>query len=129
MYRGGKKRRVSVYKTKQKGNTHSTELSSLPHFTFSEEARSILSGLFANYPPGVGDMWEDKHTDKTEKGKEKKDVIFSRPLMSKVEIAKRLEELTCRMKTDSKLMQVFFLLFHFPFSFTPDRPYFFIMVG
>ncbi|KAI4308138.1 hypothetical protein L6164_031242 [Bauhinia variegata] len=103
----GKQRSVSVYKRKKKVDSN-TQLESLPHFTFSDEAKQALAHLFIQHPPGDGDMWEmvGSHSDKNERVKRHKDDIFSKPSMSKADIAKKLEAYASRTKTDSNLTQV-----------------------
>ncbi|KAK7320435.1 hypothetical protein VNO77_29902 [Canavalia gladiata] len=103
----GKERRVTVQKIKKKveGNNG---FESLPHFTFSEEARWVLGNLFADYPPGDGNLWEKigENSDTTNKTKQKKDDIFSRPSMTKAEIARKVEALASRMNNVSNLKQI-----------------------
>ncbi|XP_027940431.1 DExH-box ATP-dependent RNA helicase DExH6 isoform X1 [Vigna unguiculata] len=104
----GNDRRVSVQKIKKKSDTDNG-FRNLPHFTFSEEAKWVLGDLFAHYPPGDGDLWEmvGENSDSTaEKTKQKQDDIFSRPSMSKNEIAKRLEALSSRINKVPNLKQI-----------------------
>jgi len=111
LLRLGNDRRVSVQKIKKKSDTDNG-FRNLPHFTFSEEAKWVLGDLFAHYPPGDGDLWEmvGENSDSTaEKTKQKQDDIFSRPSMSKNEIAKRLEALSSRINKVPNLKQVNFL--------------------
>ncbi|KAH1263618.1 DExH-box ATP-dependent RNA helicase DExH6 [Glycine max] len=104
----GKERRVCVQKMKKKVDTDNG-FGSLPQFTFSGEAKWVLGDLFAHYPPGDGNSWEmvgensDTATDRT---KQRPDDIFSRPSMTKAEIARRLEALTSRMNNVSNLKQI-----------------------
>ncbi|KAL5125751.1 DExH-box ATP-dependent RNA helicase DExH6 [Glycine soja] len=104
----GKERRVCVQKMKKKVDTDNG-FRSLPQFTFSGEAKWVLGDLFAHYPPGDGNSWEmvgensDTATDRT---KQRPDDIFSRPSMTKAEIARRLEALTSRMNNVSNLKQI-----------------------
>lgn len=111
----GKERRVCVQKMKKKVDTDNG-FGSLPQFTFSGEAKWVLGDLFAHYPPGDGNSWEmvgensDTATDRT---KQRPDDIFSRPSMTKAEIARRLEALTSRMNNVSNLKQVHFLSLSF----------------
>ncbi|XP_047180818.1 DExH-box ATP-dependent RNA helicase DExH6-like [Vigna umbellata] len=104
----GKDRRVSVQKIKKKSDTDNG-FANIPRFTFSEEAKWVLGDLFAHYPPGDGDLWEmvGENSDSTaDKTKQKQDDIFSRPSMSKTEIARRLEALSSRINKVSNLKQI-----------------------
>ncbi|KAL9315983.1 hypothetical protein ACSQ67_016984 [Phaseolus vulgaris] len=104
----GKDRRVSVQKIKKKSDTDNG-FENLPHFTFSEETKWVLGDLFAHYPPGDGDLWEmvgENSDTTTEKPKQKHDDIFSRPSMTKTEIATRVEALSSRINNVSNLKQI-----------------------
>ncbi|CAJ1971301.1 unnamed protein product [Sphenostylis stenocarpa] len=104
----GKDRRVSVQKIKKKSDTNNG-FGSLPHFTFSEEAKWVLGDLFAHYPPGDRDLWEmvgENSGTSTDKTKQKQDDIFRRPSMTKAEIARRLEALASRINNVSNLKQI-----------------------
>jgi len=123
----GKDRRVSVQKIKKKSDTDNG-FENLPHFTFSEESKWVLDELFAHYPPGDGDLWEmvGENSDTTnDKTKQKQDDIFSRPSMTKTEIARRLEALSSRINSVSNLKQVIF----FSLSFQLPRPACRILLG
>lgn len=111
----GKDRRVSVQKIKKKSDTDNG-FENLPHFTFSEETKWVLGDLFAHYPPGDGDLWEmvgENSDTTTEKPKQKHDDIFSRPSMTKTEIATRVEALSSRINNVSNLKQVNFFSLSF----------------
>lgn len=106
---------MSVRKIKKKVETNKG-FESLPHFTFSEDTKQVLADLFAHYPPDDGNSWEaiGENIDTSEKRKHKRDDIFSRPSMTKSEIAKKLETLASRMTTAANLRQV---SPPFPFNF------------
>ncbi|XP_054796819.1 DExH-box ATP-dependent RNA helicase DExH6 isoform X1 [Prosopis cineraria] len=107
-YGTAKQRRISVFKTVKKVDTV-TGLEKLPCFAFSEGAQMVLGNLFAHHPPGGGDLLEEmvgRRNDKTNKAKQNKDDIFSKPSMSKAEISKKLEAFSSRMKTAPHLQQI-----------------------
>jgi len=88
-------------------NIHSTDkLENLPCFTFSGHSRHALADLFKQYPPGRAVI--EAYGNTTHRTEEKEDDIFSRPLMNKVEITKRLEILSEGMKDSFKLKLVNF---------------------
>ncbi|KAK7385921.1 hypothetical protein VNO78_31892 [Psophocarpus tetragonolobus] len=103
----GKERRVSVLKIKKKVDTNNG-FRSLPHFTFSGEAKGLLGYLFAHYPPGDGNLKKmvGENSGTTDKTKQKQDDIFNRPSMTKAEIARRLEALASRMNNVSNMKQI-----------------------
>ncbi|KAL2316839.1 hypothetical protein Fmac_030715 [Flemingia macrophylla] len=103
----GKERRVCVQKVKKKVDTNNG-FRSLPHFAFSEEAKWVLGDLFAHYPPGDGNLREmvGEHSNTTHKTKQRQDDIFSRPSMSKADIARKLETLASRMNNVPNLKQI-----------------------
>nr|XP_027064625.1 DExH-box ATP-dependent RNA helicase DExH6-like isoform X1 [Coffea arabica] len=102
----GDQRRVSVYKTKKKVDSTNENLTS---FTFSEEAKDILQDMFVRYPPDDDEMSQyisGMHNEKADKVRGKKDDIFSKPLLSKSEIAKRVEALNSRAEKNQNLRQI-----------------------
>ncbi|KAE9596328.1 hypothetical protein Lal_00048828 [Lupinus albus] len=103
----GNDRRVSVQKMKKTVDTNNG-FGSLPHFSFSQEANQALGDLFTHYPPDGVNSWEaiGENIVTTEKTKQKKDDIFSRPSMTKVEIAKKMEALASRMTSAPNLRQI-----------------------
>ncbi|XP_061342790.1 DExH-box ATP-dependent RNA helicase DExH6-like [Gastrolobium bilobum] len=103
----GKERSVCIQKIKKKVDTNNG-FGSLPHFTFSEEAKQVLGDLFAHYPPGDENMWDmiGENSDTTDETRQKKDDIFGRPSMTKAEIANKLEALASRMMTVPNLKQI-----------------------
>lgn len=110
-----RKQKISVHKIKKKvGGT--TELESLSHFTFSEASKHVLGGLLMHYPPGgeefLGEMI-GTNPDTTDKTYQRSDDFFSRPCMSKYDVAMKLEELAARMHNPSDLKPVLFFYSHF----------------
>lgn len=107
---------MCVQKMKKKVDTDNG-FGSLPPFTFSGEAKWVLGDLFAHHPPGEGNLWEmvgENSEDTTTDGtKQRPGDIFSRPSMTKAEIARRLEALASRMNNVSNLKQVLFLSLSF----------------
>lgn len=107
MCRKGDQRRVSVFKNKTKADIKKKE--NLTCFTFSEEAKLVLQDMFTRYPPDDCEMGEEmvgKLGGNTDKIRRKKDDIFSRPLMSKAEIEKKVESLASAVENVPKLKQV-----------------------
>jgi len=99
-------------------NIHTTpKLENLPSFTFSGQSKRVLANLFKQYPPDDEELWGvriEASGDTTDGTEEKKDDVFSRPQMSKVEITKRLEILSNGMRDSFKLKLVnFFPVFAF----------------
>ncbi|XP_068494694.1 DExH-box ATP-dependent RNA helicase DExH6-like isoform X3 [Phaseolus vulgaris] len=88
-------------------NIHTTpKLENLPSFTFSGQSKRVLANLFKQYPPDDEELWGvriEASGDTTDGTEEKKDDVFSRPQMSKVEITKRLEILSNGMRDSFKL--------------------------
>lgn len=103
----GKQRRVSVFKNKTKADKKKKE--NLTCFTFSEEAKLVLRDVFTRYPPDdceMGEKMVGKLGGNTNKIRRKKDDIFSRPVMSKAEIEKKVESLTSTVENVPKLKQI-----------------------
>ncbi|TKY46728.1 ATP-dependent RNA helicase YTHDC2 [Spatholobus suberectus] len=99
------KQKVSVHKIEKKIHT-ATKLENLPCFTFSEESKQVLGDLLMHYPPGDEELWGEMIgacSDTMDRTKQKEDDFFSRPYTSKVEITKKLEDLSTRMKNPSDL--------------------------
>ncbi|KAK7300204.1 hypothetical protein RJT34_11041 [Clitoria ternatea] len=104
----GDQRFVSVQKIKKKIDTKNG-FGSIPHFTFSEEAKWVLGDLFAHYPPGDGNMAEmigESSGDTADRTRQRKDDIFGRPSMTKADIAVKLQALHSRMNTVPNLKQI-----------------------
>lgn len=105
----GNQRRVSIYKSKGKGE-NSEEKGSMSNLTLSQEAKEILNDLFIRYPPGEGGTSEQiavKHTEKSERRKERqRDDIFCRPPMDKADITKKVESLSARLEKAANLKQI-----------------------
>lgn len=107
MCRKGDQRRVSVFKNKTKADIKKKE--NLTCFTFSEEAKLVLQDMFTRYPPDdceMGEKMVGKLGGNTDKIRRKKDDIFSRPLMNKAEIEKKVESLASAVENVPKLKQV-----------------------
>ncbi|KAL5791681.1 hypothetical protein ACOSP7_000275 [Xanthoceras sorbifolium] len=104
----GKQRRVSVYKIKTRvGILKGFE--NLTSLTFSQEAKVVLQNLFIQHPPDDGETFEKlsaEHSGKTDKTRGKRENIFSKPSLSKAEIAKKLESFTSRIEKDANLRQI-----------------------
>ncbi|KAK3183357.1 hypothetical protein Dsin_030643 [Dipteronia sinensis] len=104
----GNQRCVSVYKTKNTADT--TEgFENITPLKFSEEAKVVLQNLFIQYPPDDGELGEKlfaEHSGKTDKTGGKRENIFSKPTLSKAEIAKKLESFTSRIEKDANLRQI-----------------------
>ncbi|KAI9178233.1 hypothetical protein LWI28_024187 [Acer negundo] len=104
----GKQRCVSVYKIKNTVDA-TKGFEKLTPLTFSEEAKVVLQNLFIQYPPDDGEIGEKlfaEHSGKTDKTRGKRDNIFSKPLLSKAEIARKLESFTSRIEKDANLRQI-----------------------
>ncbi|WCJ25069.1 DExH-box ATP-dependent RNA helicase DExH6 [Euphorbia peplus] len=102
----GDQRQVSIYKTKKYARNEKDKLTCL---TFSEESRSVLQDLFANYPPEDGELGEKPlaiHKGKGTKREMKKDDMFNMPSMTKEDIAKKVEALNLRIENNAKLRQI-----------------------
>lgn len=108
-YRGAKSRQLTVFKTAKQIRAAARKSESLPYFAFSEEAQSVLGGLFSHHPPGDGDLLEDmfgRCKVNTDSSEQYKDDTFSTPSMRKADISKKLEGYSSRMKTNPQLQQV-----------------------
>lgn len=76
---------------------------------FSKESKSVLQDLFIHYPPDDGEERKEmvgKTSEKAEKLRRRGDEIFLKPVMSKADIAKKVESLASRMGNVAKLRQV-----------------------
>lgn len=113
LYRGSKQRHVRVYKVRKKV----TESQNLYNLSFSDEAKEVLRNLFTHYPPDDGEEGKEmdgKNGEKVYDLYQKRDGMFCKPLMSKAEIAKKLESLASRMENVLYLRQVYKLLDYVP---------------
>uniref|UniRef100_A0A804QYL0 RNA helicase n=1 Tax=Zea mays TaxID=4577 RepID=A0A804QYL0_MAIZE len=103
----GERRRLSVYKRKQK---RGPELEQGPSYLgFSEEARHVLQDLFMHYPPGDADLSGDvdqSSSDKAANIKWRTDNAFCRPAMSKLDITKKVEMLASKINGSEQLRKV-----------------------
>ncbi|KAK4437453.1 DExH-box ATP-dependent RNA helicase DExH6 [Sesamum alatum] len=100
----GKQRCVSVYKIKKQVGSGKGKGNS---FKFSEEAKAVLQDLFSQYPPEDVDMTENKLGESSGIGKgPRTDDMFWRPLMTKPEIAKKVDTLASRIERDANLRQI-----------------------
>ena len=103
----GKERRLSVMKHNKGGDDKQGE--KLPQFTFSQESKRALGELFSHYPPGDGNLSEmvGKNSGGTYNARHKSwDDVFSRPSMTKDEIARKLETLNSKRKTVFGLKEI-----------------------
>ncbi|KAL3510037.1 hypothetical protein ACH5RR_029438 [Cinchona calisaya] len=105
----GEQRHVSVYKTKKKvDNMNGKE--NLTSFTFSRGAEDVLRDIFIRYPPGdeesqyVAENLKEKEKD--DKVRRKKDDIFSKPMLNKSEIVKKVEAVNSRVEKNQNLRQI-----------------------
>lgn len=105
-------RRVSVYKTVKKDNTEVSQ--NLINLTFSDGAKQVLQDLFICYPPDDEDSKKisRKISEHRYNLLRKRDPIFCKPLMSKAEIAKKVEALASSMQDVPNLRKVFYLPTH-----------------
>ncbi|CAD6236609.1 unnamed protein product [Miscanthus lutarioriparius] len=103
----GAKRRLSVYKRKQKRGPEMEEGPS--YLVFSEEARHVLQDLFMHYPPGDADLngdFDRNSSDKAANIKWKTDSAFCRPAMSKLDITKKVEMLASKVNGSDQLRKI-----------------------
>ncbi|KAL6616121.1 hypothetical protein ACP70R_038391 [Stipagrostis hirtigluma subsp. patula] len=103
----GERRRLSVYKRKQK---HGPDMEEGPsHLGFSEEARCVLQDLFTHYPPDDANLNGDavrNSSDKAANIKWKPDTAFCRPAMQKPDIAKKVEMLASKISGSAQLRKI-----------------------
>ncbi|KAG9439528.1 hypothetical protein H6P81_019693 [Aristolochia fimbriata] len=105
----GNNRRVSVYKSKNKTGSSRNEKEDISNVAFSEASMEVLRDLFTHYPPIDGEFSEETRSNlsrKIGKIRTKNDNSFSKPSMTKEEIAKKVESLACRVNKDPKLRQI-----------------------
>ncbi|KAH9624022.1 hypothetical protein KSS87_008615 [Heliosperma pusillum] len=107
----GEQRRISVYKLKKgKGKLGSEdEQEKTILVSFSDESRRVLTDLFVRYPPGddeAGRQSQNRPIENSSKSSGRKDDIFSKPVMKKAAIVKRMESLASRLKTKPKLKEI-----------------------
>lgn len=110
--RHGGQRRVSVFKPKKQVAARKGP-NNLTHLTFSEGAKVVLHELFTQYPPDDEEVDKEKvgkKTERVDKMRRSKVDIFLKPLMSKAEIAKKVESLASKIERNSNLKQVFLTL-------------------
>ncbi|XP_068655675.1 DExH-box ATP-dependent RNA helicase DExH6-like [Aristolochia californica] len=104
----GNNRCVSVYKNKMKQDPRRKEKEDVSYLAFSEASMEVLRDLFIHYPPVDGELSEETRSNlsrKVSKIGTKNDSSFSKPSMTKEEIAKKLESLTSRVNKDPQLRQ------------------------
>ncbi|EXB53675.1 putative ATP-dependent RNA helicase YTHDC2 [Morus notabilis] len=104
----GNQRCVAVFKNKKKAEDNK-ELEGVTSLSFSKEAELVLQDLFTRFPPEEGE--EGQATVGGISGKipnvhRWRDDMFCRPLMSKEQIAKKVESLASKIKNDAQLRQV-----------------------
>lgn len=101
----GCRRCISVYKRRVSGKQTRKNIT---RFTLSEKAKDVSLNLFTRYPPydcGSGDKMAGKFVGKTNR-RRKTDPFFSRPLMSKLDIRRKVEILNSKLANDPKLKQI-----------------------
>ncbi|KAL8147578.1 hypothetical protein AgCh_005047 [Apium graveolens] len=102
----GCRRRISVYKRRVSGKQ--TRKNNITRFTLSEKAKDVSLNLFTRYPPydcGSGDKMAGKFVGKANR-RRKADPFFSRPLMSKLDIRRKVEQLNAKLANDPKFKQI-----------------------
>ncbi|XP_057545588.1 DExH-box ATP-dependent RNA helicase DExH6-like [Amaranthus tricolor] len=125
----GDNRRVSVYKSKKKSDClhnkkktdclHNKKKSDCllnrenqnPVITFSEASKRVLMDLFIRHPPSEDEVGNQKFNEPTSKtpdshARHRNDSIFRIPLMKEAEIAKNMELLASKIKSNSKLKEI-----------------------
>ncbi|MQL90481.1 hypothetical protein Taro_023073 [Colocasia esculenta] len=105
----GDRRRLSVYKRKNKEAAKKKEEESTTVLKFSEQTKSVLHDLFMRYPPGEEELNEGTLNDSARnsgKRQVKKDKSFCKPSMSEEEIAKKLNSLAAKMEAAPQLRKV-----------------------
>lgn len=109
---------MSVRKGNKKGGSDN-QFANLPHFTFSEEAKRAMGDLFVHFPPGDGNLKDmvGEKSGSMVNARHRHSDIFSRPVMTKDEITRKLEAVTSRRETVSDLKEVIF-----PLSIQLQRP-------
>ncbi|XP_042387566.1 DExH-box ATP-dependent RNA helicase DExH6-like [Zingiber officinale] len=104
----GERRCLSVYKNK-KENASIKKEEFTTYLQFSEDTKNILQDLFMHYPPEDMDLSEDAVRNTREKignRQWKQDATFSKPSISKSDIAKKVEELSSRISNSAELGKV-----------------------
>lgn len=104
--RSGRGRRITVYKRRVRAKK--IRENNITRFKLSEEAKDVSLNLFTRYPPydcGSGDKMVGKFVEKTSR-RQGPDPFFSRPLMSKFDIKRKVELLTNKLESDPKLKKV-----------------------
>nr|XP_017252149.1 PREDICTED: DExH-box ATP-dependent RNA helicase DExH6-like isoform X2 [Daucus carota subsp. sativus] len=102
----GRGRRITVYKRRVRAKK--IRENNITRFTLSEEAKDVSLNLFTRYPPydcGSGDKMVGKFVEKTSR-RQGPDPFFSRPLMSKFDIKRKVELLTNKLESDPKLKKI-----------------------
>jgi ATP-dependent RNA helicase DHX36 len=109
---------LSVRKANKKGGSDN-QFANLPHFTFSEESKRAMGDLFAHFPPGDGNLKDlvGEKSGSMANARHRHSDIFSRPVMTKDEITRKLEAVTSKRETVSDLKEVIF-----PLSIQLQRP-------
>ncbi|XP_042392741.1 DExH-box ATP-dependent RNA helicase DExH6-like [Zingiber officinale] len=104
----GERRCLSVYKNK-KENASIKKEEFTTYLQFSEDTKNILQDLFMHYPPEDMDLSDDAVRNTREKignRQWKQDATFSKPSISKSDIAKKVEELSSRISNSAELGKV-----------------------
>lgn len=120
-YGTGKERRLSVRKANKKGGSDN-QFANLPHFTFSEESKRAMGDLFAHFPPGDGNLKDlvGEKSGSMANARHRHSDIFSRPVMTKDEITRKLEAVTSRRETVSDLKEITVLRSKLPIASYKD---------
>ncbi|KAF3789155.1 hypothetical protein EJ110_NYTH07271 [Nymphaea thermarum] len=102
----GQHRRVSVFKARQK-KTEKNDTGSIA-LTFSDDTQSVLRDLFAHYPPGDSESFEEikSFCSKNERRQRTLDTSFCKPIMSKRDIKRKLDLFASRIKESPQLRKI-----------------------
>ncbi|XP_031505555.1 DExH-box ATP-dependent RNA helicase DExH6 isoform X2 [Nymphaea colorata] len=102
----GQHRRVSVFKALQK-KAEKNDTGSIA-LTFSDDTQSVLRDLFAHYPPGDDESFEEikSFCSKNERRQRNYDTSFCKPIMSKRDIKRKLDLFASRIKESPQLRKI-----------------------
>ncbi|KAJ6851738.1 DExH-box ATP-dependent RNA helicase DExH6 [Iris pallida] len=105
----GDRRRLSVYKNKNKQKSSQKDEEIVTQVKLSGEAKCVLQDLFEQYPPGDRELSEDALNSSGEavgSRQVKPDSSFNRPSMQKSEIEKKVEMLASKMNGTPELRKI-----------------------
>lgn len=107
----GNQRRLSVYKTKKKvENIKGKE--NFTFFAFSEDSKAVLHEVFTRYPPEEAELHREEVVARPNLSGNSDAFVrelsnmFSKPLMSKDEIARKVESLVSGVEKSPNLRQI-----------------------